>query len=163
MASGSSEQVRAVAAEKFVHPAILAGKTQFSVAVKDVMKNLQSSGFPSGNYPQVCSALSAGKFLRENGLELDSVDGPPSGQSSTVVFHYRVASRQFSKGASTQFPPPDCGGAPPQETLDERADRLTERLRGLLKAELAEYGGGEAFLRWVRSEDDSIAKVGSAK
>lgn len=163
MASGSSEQVRAVAAEKFVHPAILAGKTEFSVAVKDVMKNLQSSGFPSGNYPQVCSALRAGKFLRENGLELDSVDGPPSGQSSRVVFHYRVASRRFSKGAGTQFPPPDSGGAPSQETLDERADRLTERLRGLLKAELAEYGGGEAFLRWVRSEDDSIAKVGSAK
>jgi hypothetical protein len=34
---------------------------------------------------------------------------------------------------------------------------LTEKLRGLLKEELAEYGGGEAFLRWIRSEDEDAA------
>jgi hypothetical protein len=27
----------------------------------------------------------------------------------------------------------------------------------LLKEELAKYGGGEAFLRWVRSEDEESA------
>jgi hypothetical protein len=31
---------------------------------------------------------------------------------------------------------------------------LTGKLFGLLKDELAAYGGGEAFLKWVRSEDD---------
>jgi hypothetical protein len=34
---------------------------------------------------------------------------------------------------------------------------LTERISGLLKEELAEYGGGEAFLRWVRSDDEDAA------
>jgi hypothetical protein len=30
-------------------------------------------------------------------------------------------------------------------------------MRGLLKDELAEYGGGEAFLRWVRGYDEEEA------
>jgi hypothetical protein len=30
-------------------------------------------------------------------------------------------------------------------------------MRGLLKEELAEYGGGEAFLRWIRSEEEDAA------
>jgi hypothetical protein len=40
------------------------------------------------------------------------------------------------------------------ETPEERAYRVTEKLRRLLKEEMAAFGGGEAFLRWVRSEDD---------
>jgi hypothetical protein len=44
-----------------------------------------------------------------------------------------------------------------EEDPTARAFRLTEKLRGLLKEELAEYGGGEAFLRWVRSEDEDAA------
>ena len=47
--------------------------------------------------------------------------------------------------------------APDQEEPGAKAERLTERLRGLLKEELAEYGGGDAFLRWVRSEDEEDA------
>jgi hypothetical protein len=41
---------------------------------------------------------------------------------------------------------------PKPETPEAKAARLTARLRGLLREELAEYGGGEAFLCWVRSE-----------
>lgn len=40
-----------------------------------------------------------------------------------------------------------------EETPEAWAHRLTEKLCGLLKEEMAAYGGGEAFLRWVRSED----------
>jgi hypothetical protein len=43
------------------------------------------------------------------------------------------------------------------ETPEAKALRLTEKLRGLLKEELAEYGGGEAFLRWVRGYDEEDA------
>jgi hypothetical protein len=46
---------------------------------------------------------------------------------------------------------------PPAETPAERAARLTHKLAGLLKDELAEYGGGEAFLRWMRSDEDEAA------
>jgi hypothetical protein len=44
---------------------------------------------------------------------------------------------------------------PKGEEAEAKAERLTERLRGLLQEELAEYGGGEAFLRWIRSDDET--------
>ena len=44
-----------------------------------------------------------------------------------------------------------------EEDPAARAVRLSEKLRGILKDELAEYGGGEAFLRWIRSEDEDAA------
>jgi hypothetical protein len=40
------------------------------------------------------------------------------------------------------------------ETPEEWAHRVTGKLRGLLKEEMAAFGGGEAFLRWVRSGDE---------
>jgi hypothetical protein len=44
-----------------------------------------------------------------------------------------------------------------EEDPAARALRLSEGLRGILKEELHEYGGGEAFLRWIRSEDEDAA------
>jgi hypothetical protein len=41
-----------------------------------------------------------------------------------------------------------------EETPEAWAHRLTGKLYGLLKEEMAACGGGEAFLRWVRSEDE---------
>ena len=41
-----------------------------------------------------------------------------------------------------------------KESSAEWAERLTGKLSGLLKEELAAYGGGEAFIRWVRGHDD---------
>jgi bisphosphoglycerate-dependent phosphoglycerate mutase len=40
------------------------------------------------------------------------------------------------------------------ETPQEKAWRLTESLRGLLKEEFAEFGGAEGFLRMVRGYDE---------
>lgn len=160
MASGLSDHVRSVAVEKYVRPALLAGKRQFSVAVKDLMKELQVTGFPPGNYPQVCTALRAGKFLRENGLEIEAIDGPPSGLSTTVVVRYRVANSAPVTAPSTLTV---GGSAEPGELPAARAHRLFEGLRGLLKEELAEYGGGEAFIRWMRSEDEGHSTQGTGK
>jgi hypothetical protein len=166
MAMGSSDLVRSVTVEKYVQPALAAGKRRFTVAVKDVMNDLQRRGFPAGNYPQVCTAIRTGKFLREQGLEIEKVDGPPSGLSTTVVFHYRVADSPSSADTA--------GGGPVSVTpiaedlrLDEdprdRARRLMEGLRGLLKEELAEYGGGEAFIRWIRSDDEAEKLPGASE
>lgn len=153
---GLSDQVRAMAQSKYVHPAILAGKRQFSIPVRDLLADLQSDGFPGRNTPQVCTALQTAKFLRENGLEIEGVDGPPSKMSTTVVVRYRVANSLTRPGARKASPEgePIASG---QETPSDRALRLTEKLRGLLKDEFAEYGGGKAFLRWIRSEDDEAA------
>jgi hypothetical protein len=157
-ASGSSELVREIAIERYVQPAVSSGQRHFSIAVKDIMKDLESSGFPRSNYPQVCTSLKTRRFLRENSLEIEKVEGPPSGLSTTVVIHYRVAN--FPVGPYPEHRSANCeahgtDNAPrPMETSAERAERLVSGLSGLLKNELAEYGGAEGFIRWVRSEDD---------
>jgi hypothetical protein len=153
MSTGLSDQVRAKAQDKYVRPAILAGKRQFSIPVRDLLEDLQTEGFPARNTPQVCSALRTLKFLRENGLEIEGVDGPPSKMSTTVVVRYRVADSGEQSGANKQGLE-DKQADFQEETPEEWAHRLTGKLRGLLKEELAEYGGGEAFLRWIRSEDE---------
>ena len=91
MNRGSSDQVRAIAKEKYVKPALDSGKTRFAVAVKDLWEDLVALGFPPANVPQVCTALRKKEFLRENGLEIEGIDGPPSKQSTTVVVRYRVS------------------------------------------------------------------------
>lgn len=156
MRLGLSDQVRAMARAKYVHPAILAGKRQFSIPVRGLLEDLQTEGFPARNTPQVCTALQTSKFLRENGLEIEGVDGPPSKLSTTVVVRYRVATSVTQpeiRSGSPQGKQAETG----EETPEEWAHRLTGKLFGLLKEELAEYGGGEAFLRWVRSEDNDEA------
>ena len=149
---GLSDQVRSVALNKYVQPAIRAGKTRISVAARDLMDDLRPHGFPDKNWHQICSAIQAEKFLRANGLEIEGVDGPPSKTSSTVVVHYRIAG---SGGASFEKTPSGQGVAVGGgETPEEWAHRMTGKLSGLLKEEFAAFGGGEAFLRWVRSEDE---------
>jgi hypothetical protein len=156
MGHGSSDQVRAVALERYLEPALRAGRKQFSVAVRDVLQDLVARGFPPANIPQVCTALRKETFLRQHGIEIDHIEGPPSKMSTTVVFHYRAASPN-GNGAAGEKPFDKKEGESGEETPSARAFRLTERLRGLLKEELTEYGGGEAFLRWIRSEDEDAA------
>jgi hypothetical protein len=156
MNHGLSDQVRSVAADKYVQPAIRAGKLRFSVAVRDLMRHLEPMGFPARNWPQICTAIQAEKFLRAHGIEIEAIDGPPKKQSPTVVVTYRV--RGTSAGSASVEARGNRGAeSRPEEDPAARALRLTEKLRGLLKEEFAAYGGGEAFLRWVRSEDEDAA------
>ena len=153
---GLSDHIRALAQEKYVHPAIQAGKRHFSIRVRDLLGDLQTEGFPGGHTPQICSALQTSKFLRENGLEIEDVEGPPSKMSPTVVVRYRVANigtLPGTKNGSSAAKQEESR----EETPEEWAFRLTEKLRGLLKEELAAYGGGEAFIKWIRSEDEDAA------
>ena len=157
MGRGASDLVRAVAREKYVKPALESGKTRFAVAVKDLWEDLVAQGFPATNVPQVCTALRKKQFLRENGLEIEGIDGPPSKQSTTVVVRYRVAAAGSGERAQR---PRDLGSARTEaeaESPEEWAHRVTGKISGLLKDELAEYGGAEAFLRWVRGYDEEDA------
>ncbi len=156
MNHGLSDRVRAVALDRFIHPAVRSGKVQFSVAVRDLMQHLQKDGFPERNWPQVCTAIQAQKFLRANGLEIESVEGPAKKQSSTVVVRYRVASQATApevEGGGSD----GAAAASNEETPSERALRLTEKLRGRLKDEIVAFGGSEAFMRWVRGHDEDAA------
>ncbi|HEU5351696.1 MAG TPA: hypothetical protein VFU55_08870 [Terracidiphilus sp.] len=140
----------------YVRPAIQAGKRQFSISVKELLRDLESQGFPANHARQVCMALSSGKFLRENNIDIHRIDGPPSKTSTTVVIHYQIApgKTQSEQEAQRTMENPIH---PANETPEEWAHRLTGKISGLLKDELAEYGGGDAFLRWVRGYDDEDA------
>jgi hypothetical protein len=43
---------------------------------------------------------------------------------------------------------------PNEETSVEWAERVTAKMSGLLKEEMTAYGGGDAFIRWVRGYDE---------
>jgi hypothetical protein len=153
---GLSDKIRSLAQAKYIAPALSAGVRSFSIKVRDVLNDLQSEGFPGGHTPQICTALRTAKFLRENGLEIESIEGPPSKMSPTVVFNYRVPDRSERTNAPSRM---DTSKMKLEDGEDPaaRALRLSEGLRGILKEELHEYGGGEAFLRWIRSEDEDAA------
>jgi hypothetical protein len=142
-----SDRVREIILEKYVKPARRNGSETLTIRARDVLKDAEAtSNFPRGRTPLVCNVLQSNKLFSEAGLELQSIEGPPSKQSRTVVAHYRVL-------AAPQGVPPEIV-KPVLETPSERAHRLTESVRGLLKDEIAAFGGTEAFMRWVRSNDD---------
>jgi hypothetical protein len=146
---GLSKRIREVAQRKYVEPAMQTGKVDFSIRVRDLMDDLRSEGTPVGqNTPQFCTSIQKSSFLEANQLEITGVDGPPSKLSTTVVVHYRFAGEardKTSNGSIANVP----------ETPAERAFRLTEKLRGLMKDEIAAHGGTEGFIRWVRSDEDA--------
>ena len=145
---GLSDQVRSVAGDRYVKPALRSGQTSFSIKVRNVLDDLAPLGFPANSTPLVCNALRSDKFLKKNGLEITAVDGPPSKLSTTVVVHYRAVGKGLGQGQV-------AGNEQHGEDGATRAKRLTEKLRGLLKEELKEYGGAEGFVRWVRSDEDA--------
>lgn len=158
MNQGLSDRVREMAQLKYVRPALQAGKREFSIRVRDISIDLRAVGFPARHTPQICSALQTSKFLRENGIEIAEVTGPPKKVSPTVVVRYRVADR----GASELPAAPASGGQDSatqiEETPEEWAHRVTGKIRGLLKDEIAEFGGAEGFIRWVRGYDEDDAE-----
>lgn len=147
---GLSDQVRSVARERYVETARCSGKSEFSIRVRDMLDALVPLGFPGGNTPQICNALRSQKFAEENHLAIVGVDGPPSKMSTTVVVKYRFLPE--GRGAMGERKHEDISAS---EDAKARAKRLAEGLRGLLREELAEYGGGEQFLKWVRSEENA--------
>jgi hypothetical protein len=147
---GLSDPVRAVARDKYVVPALRSGKRTFSIRVRSLLDELASLGFPENSTPLVCNALRSARFLGDE-LEVAEVEGPPSKLSTTVVVHYRVADAATGRLTGKEKT------AGTVDSPEERARRLVSGIKGLLKQELAEYGGGEAFLKWVRSEDEEAA------
>ena len=141
-----NEQIRKRAWERYIEPQIQRGARRIELPIKPLMKEMEAEGFKTNRPRQFCTALQKKDFLREKNLVLDRVDGPPSGTSTTVVLH-------FSYGG-------DGGGsasALPGESAAERAQHAMDKLYGLMKDEIAAHGGAEAFIRWVRSDEDEDA------
>jgi len=144
---GLSDEIRSIAKAKYIEPAVGSGKQEFSIAVRNLMEEAAAKGIDTKQrVPAFCTSILKASFLKENGLEVVAVDGPHSKKSTTVVVHYRVTGKGGSSSSISR-------SLPLAETPEEKAFRLTERIRGLMKDEIAAHGGGLAYLRWVRGED----------
>jgi hypothetical protein len=133
---GSTDVVRSRARAEYFEPARHAGRTHVVIQSGEFNKKLlEDKLIPSNRIPLVCNALKSRKLLKENHATLETMEGPPSGTSSTVVFTYRLE------------PLPD--GSAPNSSEPSPA---FNRLRGMLQEAYHRLGGAEAFHRKERAE-----------
>jgi len=114
-------------ASKYVREARLRGEWEVSIQAGQIHRELRLEN----SVPAVCSALKSKQFSEDNHVEIVGKEGPPSGQSTTTRYTYRL----LGEGA------------------EERPSSLLE-LRGVGKTTYAALGGGEEFLRSQRAEFD---------
>lgn len=147
-----SDQVREFVRKNYVAPARLTGAETVSVRVGEVHRALR---WDLKRVPQVCSALSTRKFLNSANVELIEKKGPPSGQSTTVEFTFRLLqSGSASREAQAEAMPVVKGDA-------------LRALYGIFAEEFKALGGGEAFLKkerewgpdaWERYEAEELER-----
>jgi hypothetical protein len=104
----------------------------------DINRSLVSNRLiPANRIPLICRALKSRQLLEENHAVLESVVGPASGLSSTVVYTYRLE-------APKELP---TDAAPEPMALDRFA-----ALHGILRSAYEKLGGAEAFHARERAE-----------
>lgn len=134
--SRMSDRLRVIIGERYVLPALRSGDGKFTLRVREILDELEGKELPRGRVPIVCQVLQSKKLLKQHGLVIDRVDGPPSKQSSTVVVHYRLA-----QGVRSDVRP-----------IPNEEDPLLE-LRGVLRGAIRE--GAAAFLRELRRDKEA--------
>ena len=134
---GTTDKIRQRAAIEYIAPARKSGATSVRIHSGSFNKQLVESHVVAPNrLPLVCGALASRKFRIENHLHLESVVGPPSGHSSTVVYTFSLN------------PLPSLSN--PFSTAQQSSGFL--QLRGILKATYKKLGGGEQFQRSQREK-----------
>jgi hypothetical protein len=124
-----AERVRQYSSRHYVAPARKRGEATVRIVAGDVHKAVHLSN----RVPVVCQALKSRKFMDENGLELEKVEGPPSGLSTKATFTYRIkASGTGGRAETPEWP--------------------FLQLRGIAKDVFRSLGGGEKFIRSEREQ-----------
>ena len=144
--TGQSDRVREIVHSDYVARARAEGRRRFQVSAREVLhKAEENPDFPRARTPLICTVLQSKKLLDENELEIERIDGPPSRQSRKVVVHYI-----FRDGDIPVVREQITGKMSSPEEREANALRLGTKLYGLMKDEIAAYGVGEAYLKWVR-------------
>ncbi len=125
-----SEQIMKHVQTAYLGPARERGESTVRVKAGDVHRDLRWAN----RVPSVCTTLSSRKFQRIAGVELIAKEGPPSGQSTTVVFTYRLPRENRPPGAG------------------ERKRGSLLELYGIAADIFRELGGGEKFIREEREK-----------
>jgi hypothetical protein len=142
------EQIRRIAVQKFVTPALNSSQKQFSIPIKALMERAAVEGMSvAQRTPAFCTAIQTRKFLETNRLKIISVDGPASKKSTTVVVHYGFEdlSALLAKSPNPIQPTPDPLLA----------------LSGILRGAIRE--GAAAFVRELRRDTDSRIETGERR
>ena len=129
MPTTHADRVREYARRAYIEPARARRQSTVRVVAGEVQKAVHLSNRVS----LVCQALKSRKFLTENHLLLEKLEGPPSGMSTTVAFTYRVLDAV-------------------QQSSTHPDEWAFQKLRGVAKEVFQSLGGGESFLRKEREE-----------
>jgi hypothetical protein len=125
---------------KYVEPARKRSVTEIAIKAGEIHRDLRWTS----RVPAVCAALNSRKLQRAAGLELIEKSGPPSGQSTTVVFHFRILpAPSFEPAESASI------GSHPRGGL--------LALYGICRDMYREVGGADAFIRSQREDFGSVA------
>lgn len=142
------DEIREIAKTKFVLPAHRSSQAEFSIAIKNLMREAEARGIATAQrVPAFCNAIQTREFLEANGIDILRIDGPQSKKSTTVVVHYRLLHNQSSIQRASMTP---------------EVDPLLE-LSGVLRGAIRE--GAAAFLKELRKDKearDSSAKENAA-
>jgi hypothetical protein len=132
-----SEEVQRYFQENYVNPARKRGESRIDVKAGDIHRKL---GW-SRRVPLVCAALSSQKLQRRVGVRLKQKDGPPSGQSPTVIFHFEILNESGFQVTGDDYRSPRNG---------------LLAVYGICADIYREFGGSEAFIRSQREDFGSI-------
>lgn len=132
----ASDHVRKFVCEHYIVPARSRGATTVTVRAGEVHKALK---WNLKRIPQVCSALSTRKFMHSANVELVARKGPPSGQSTTVEFTYKLLDLDTPASSSQRA----------TTSLIQDGSGL-EALYGIFEREFKALGGADAFIRSER-------------
>jgi hypothetical protein len=156
VATGWSEKTRQFADREYVIPA---RPTRAPIRIRhgEIQKKLRRLGMPAQNANQVGTSLESDKFWKPRGLMLCSPKGQSRSIESVYEFRFIDSDQVVDCEMPTDRAASESASFVSSEDPEARAKRVVDGLCGLLKDEIAAYGGTEAFMRWVRSEEDDAA------
>ena len=121
-----AQQIRDRAWQDYVQPALSRGDVTVSITAGDLVRSMALQNLT----PTVCSALRSNIFQKQYHLRLESKEGPPSGNSTTMRFTYRLLDSK--RPIPTESP--------------------IDRLVGIGETTYKQLGGGAAFIEQERAK-----------
>src|SRR5437870_8601039 len=129
MEKANAERIREFAAATYIIPARRRGEKTVQITAGDIHTALHLQNV----VPNVCQALKGPKFLEENHLVIEAIEGPPAGAGSKLKITYRLMGEEGQASSAPE-------------------DLPLLRLYGAGKEVFKSLGGGEAFIRREREQ-----------
>ncbi|HVB40222.1 MAG TPA: hypothetical protein VNE83_04945 [Terriglobales bacterium] len=133
MVATIADQVRELACRQYIEPA----RRRRQATVRIVAGQVHRALGLRNRARSVCAALTSQIFLQGNRLRLESQVGPPSGESTTMAYTFRILDAPEDASSPSRHPEPTAAG-------------IFHRYRGSGRELFQRLGGGESFIRKER-------------